>query len=176
MGGGVALVCALVAPDRIAGLVLVAPAVSGAPTPELDAATQRFDQAIDQADAEHDRDGVNRLETWLWLDGPSAPEGRVSGPARDLALEMNGKILAQGEPEEDGSSGFDTWSRLEEINLPVVVACGELDVPFLIARSHELASRLPRGRHRDLPGMAHLPYLERPAMVADLVMEARRQG
>jgi pimeloyl-ACP methyl ester carboxylesterase len=82
--------------------------------------------------------------------------------------------LANAESEEDGSSGLDTWSRLEEINLPVVVACGDLDIPFLIARSHELASRLSRGRHRDLPGMAHLPYLEQPAIVADLVLEARR--
>lgn len=41
-GGGLALDAALAEPDRVAGLVLVAPAVSGAPAPTLDAATERL--------------------------------------------------------------------------------------------------------------------------------------
>ena len=41
-GGGLALDAALVAPHRVAGLVLLGTAVSGAPEPELDAATKRF--------------------------------------------------------------------------------------------------------------------------------------
>ncbi len=62
--------------------------------------------------------------------------------------------------------------RLEEIRVPVTVACGELDVPFLIARSRELAGRLPDGRYRELPGMAHQPYLEQPGQVAHLLLGA----
>jgi hypothetical protein len=30
---------------------------------------------------------INRLETWLWLDGPAQPEGRVAGPAHQPYLE-----------------------------------------------------------------------------------------
>jgi pimeloyl-ACP methyl ester carboxylesterase len=48
-GGGLALDAALLAPDRVAGLVLLGTAVSGAPEPELDPDTQRFDALLDAA-------------------------------------------------------------------------------------------------------------------------------
>ena len=171
-GGGLALDAALLAPDRVAGLVLIGTAVSGAPEPNLDPDTQRFDALLDAAIAAGDLDEVNRLETWLWLDGPSAPEGRVGGEARALALDMNAIILRHGAREDEGGSGVDAWHRLGEIRVPVTVACGDLDVPFLIARSRDLAGRLPNGRYRELPGMAHQPYLEQPGRVADLVLGA----
>lgn len=47
---------------------------------------------------------------------------------------------------------MDAWRRLDEIRVPVTVACGELDVPFLIARSSELADRLPSGATVTCPG------------------------
>jgi pimeloyl-ACP methyl ester carboxylesterase len=175
-GGGLALDTTLVAPDRVAGLVLLGTAVSGAPEPELDPDTQRFDALLDAAIAAGDLDEVNRLETWLWLDGPSCTEGRVGGEARTLALNMNAIILRNGAREDEGGSGVDAWHRLDEIGVPVTVACGELDVPFLITRCRELPGRLRRGRYRQLPGMAHQPYLEQPGQVADLVLDAFNEG
>jgi pimeloyl-ACP methyl ester carboxylesterase len=171
-GGGLALDTALLAPDRVAGLVLFGTAVSGAPEPELDPDTQRFDVLLDAAIAAGDLAEINRLETWLWLDGPAQPEGRVGGEARALALDMNGIILGNGDREDEGGSGVDAWSRLDKVQVPVTVACGELDVPFLVVRSRELAARLPRARYRALPGMAHQPYLEDPRQVADLLLGA----
>jgi pimeloyl-ACP methyl ester carboxylesterase len=172
-GGGLALDAALLAPDRVAGLVLFGTAVSAAPEPdELDPDTQRFDALLDAAVAAGDLEEVNRLETWLWLDGPAQPEGRVGGEARALALDMNAIILRNGDRENEGGSGVDAWSRLDEVQVPVTVACGELDAPFLVARSRELAARLPRARYRELPGMAHQPYLEDPGQVAGLLLDA----
>jgi pimeloyl-ACP methyl ester carboxylesterase len=171
-GGGLALDTALLAPGRVAGLVLFGTAVSGAPEPALDPATERLAELLDAATAAGDLAEVNRLETWVWLDGPSAPEGRVGGAARALALDMNAIILRNGAPEDAGGSGVDTWHRLGEIQVPVTVACGDMDVPFLITRSRELAGLLPDARYRELPGMAHQPYLERPGQVADLVLSA----
>jgi len=171
-GGGLALDTALLAPDRIAGLVLFGTAVSGAPDPELDPATQRFEQLLDAAIAARELAEQNRLETWLWLDGPAQPEGRVGGEARALALDMNAIILRNGAREYEGGGGVDAWTRLDEVQVPVAVACGELDVPFLVARSQELAARLPRARYRKLPGMAHQPYLEDPGQLADLLLGA----
>jgi len=106
-GGGVALDAAIAAPERVAGLVLLAPAISGAPEPELDADTARFDRLLDQAIEAGDLDEQNRLETWLWLDGPAQPEGRVSGPARSLLLDMNRLRLGNAVPEDAGASGTD---------------------------------------------------------------------
>ena len=141
-GGGLALDTALLAPDRVAGLVLIGTAVSGAPEPELDPDTQRFDELLDAAIAAGDLAEVNRLETWLWLDGPAQPEGRVGGEPRALALDMNAIILHNGDREDEGGSGVDAWHRLDEIEVPVMVACGELDAPFLADRCRELAGRL----------------------------------
>ena len=172
MGGGVALDAALDASERVAGLVLLAPAVSGDPEPDdaiVIAETNGLAEAIDTAWTAGDLDACNRLEVHLWLDGPPEPEGRVSGPARELALEMNRIVLANGESELDGAGGIDAASRLDEIAVPVVVACGELDVPSKVRRSAELAGSLRDGTHRALPGRAHLPYLEAPAEVAALI-------
>jgi pimeloyl-ACP methyl ester carboxylesterase len=41
---------------------------------------------------------------------------------------------------------------------------------------HHLAGLLPGGRYRELPGMAHQPYLEDPSQVADLVLDALAAG
>ena len=82
MGGGLALDAALMAPELVAGLVLIAPAVDGGGEFELDPDTARIDRLLDQAIEDEDLDEVNRLETWLWLDGPGQPEGRVSDPVR----------------------------------------------------------------------------------------------
>ena len=175
-GGGLALDTALLAPERVAGLILIAPAVTGAPEPELDPASQVLSDRLDAAYDANDAAEINRLETWIWLDGPAQPEGRVSGPARDLALDMNAVIIGHGDQEDRGGSDTGAWDRLREIRVPVTVACGDLDVPFLVSRSRELADRLPRGQHEVLPGLAHQPYLEQPALVAELITEAMAAG
>jgi pimeloyl-ACP methyl ester carboxylesterase len=169
-GGAVALDAALREPGRVAGLVLFAPAVSGAPQPgRHDAATQRLGDLADAAMAAGDLDEANRLETWIWLDGPSSPEGRVGGPARDLALAMNAVILRNAALGTAGTAEPGAWTQLEKIDVPAAVAWGDLDVPFVVGRSQEVAARLPAGQGRSLPGTAHLPYLERPGLVAEVI-------
>jgi pimeloyl-ACP methyl ester carboxylesterase len=170
MGGRIALDFALSYPDLVTGLLLLAPAVSGAPEPaNLDAATLVLDERLDRAWADQDKTEVVRLETWLWLDGPTGAEGRVSGPVRRLAEDMNRVIVGRDEDEGAGDAGLDAWSRLEEIKVPAVVGCGDLDVPFLVDQSRRLAERLPSARFELLPGVAHLPGLEQPESVAALV-------
>jgi len=112
MGGGVALDTALTAPERVEGLVLLAPAVSGAPEFDLDPDTARIGGLVERAEQTGDLEDVNRLETWLWLDGSGQPEGRVGDPARALPREMNAVLLANAAPEDAGASGVDAfWTR-----------------------------------------------------------------
>jgi pimeloyl-ACP methyl ester carboxylesterase len=177
MGGGVALDAALEAPERVAGLVLLAPAISGDPGPSEEAynsATDGLADAIDVAFTAGAVEECNRLEVRLWLDGPAGPDGRVSGPPRDLALEMNRIVLANdiaGESPE-GGSGLDAASRLHEIATPTTVVCGELDVSLKLRSSAELAEALPNATYLSLPGRAHLPYLEAPDEIAALIRAA----
>lgn len=175
MGGGVAVDGALEAPGRVAGLVLLAPTVSGDPEPsdeDYSAASGGIADAIDAAWNAGEAEECNRLEVRLWLDGPAGPEGRVGGAARELALAMNRIVIANEEEGAGGGSGLDAAGRLGEITVPVVVACGELDVAFKRRRSAELARALPHGSFRALPGRAHLPYLEAADEVADLILAA----
>jgi pimeloyl-ACP methyl ester carboxylesterase len=44
------------------------------------------------------------------------------------------------------------------------------------SRRRELAGRLRDGRYRQLPQMAHQPYLEQPGPVADLILGALKGG
>jgi pimeloyl-ACP methyl ester carboxylesterase len=172
MGGGLALDFALTHPDRVTGLLLLAPAISGAPEPtEIDAASLILDERIDRAVADGDSDEVVRLDVWMWLDGPTGAEGRVTGAARRLAEDMGRQIHSHHADESAGGSGVDAWSQLDTISAPTVVACGDLDVPFLLDRSKQLAEQLPNARFVLLPGMAHLPSLEQPEAVAALVAD-----
>jgi pimeloyl-ACP methyl ester carboxylesterase len=171
MGGRIALDLALDHPDRVTGLVLVGTAVRGAPDPgELSPALARLDRAIDEAHEAGDLDRANRLEARLWLDGPDGPEGRVRGAARELFLDMNARALAAEDPGPEASRPT-AWERVEDIDVPVLLAVGELDVPHLIERSAVLAARLPRGRLVVLPGVAHLPALEGSAALVTEVLE-----
>jgi pimeloyl-ACP methyl ester carboxylesterase len=177
-GGRLALDAALEASDRVAGLILLAPAVSGAPSPDADDLEPHLvwlDNQIDQYVELGNLDEANRFETWLWLDGPSQPEGRVRGATRELFLEMNRIILAN-DLHETVTHEVNAWARLEEADVSTTVACGSLDAGFLIARSKLLAARIPKATYLDLEGVAHLPFLERPQLVAELVIHALTQG
>jgi pimeloyl-ACP methyl ester carboxylesterase len=170
-GGRVALDLALARPERVAGLVLVAPAVRGAPGPDPDAFGPRLrglSDAIDAAEAAGDLDEVNRLEAHVWLDGPEAEEGRVGGAARDLFLAMNGRALTAEDPGP-AAEPPPAWDRLDQVRCPTLVAVGRLDLPHVRERAATVARGIPGAAFADLPGVAHVPMLEdRPELAAAL--------
>ena len=173
MGGALALDAALEAPERVAGLLLLASAASGAPEPEdedLEPRTVELDAAIDAALEAGDVDRAAELDAELWLDGPLAAPGRVGGAARELFLDMDRTVLRH-RAFEHGEGEVEAWSRLGELDLPVVLATGELDAGFLRARTAQLLERIPGAVRVDLPGSAHLPSLDHPEAVAGLVRD-----
>lgn len=160
MGGRTAIDLALAHPERVSGLVLIGPAVSGAPEVVDDPPdVQEISDALDAADEKGDLDEVNRLEARLWLDGPSAPEGRVGGDTRELFLDMNGRALAAEQPGEVAGSD-PAWPRLEQVAVPTLVIVGDLDLVEIHERARELAERVPGADFMALTDVAHLPHLE----------------
>jgi pimeloyl-ACP methyl ester carboxylesterase len=160
MGGQTAIDLALAHPDRVAGLGLIGTAVHGAPYPDLEEGpTADLNARIESADARGDIGEVGRLEAWMWLDGPSAEEGRVGGAARELFLDMNGRALRAEDPGEQAEIPA-AWPRLGEITAPTLVMIGRLDAEDVQVIDEQAAGIIPGARLRFLDGVAHVPHLE----------------
>ena len=116
MGGRTALDLILAQPNRVSGLVLIGTAVRGAPYPDhMEGLAAELDAMIETAEAAGEIDEVNRLEAWMWLDGPTADEGRVGGPARELFLDMNGRALRAESPGKEAEMPPNVGSVNKEI-------------------------------------------------------------
>jgi pimeloyl-ACP methyl ester carboxylesterase len=170
-GGQIALDFTLAHPTRVAGLVLVAPGISGAPeAEEIEPVEAAIWETLEAAEAAGALQALNLGEIRLWVDGPHAPEGRVGGAVRELALDMNRIALHAADPGQE-SEAPDAWSRLSEVRCPVLVVVGDLDLVHIRARAGELAARIPGARFSVMEGAAHLPGLEQPAAFAALLRE-----
>lgn len=162
-GGRIAVDAALAHPERVRGLLLVAPAISGAPEPSsFPPAIQAWIDRVEQAEAASDTDAINALEAHAWLDGPLAREGRVGGAARELFLAMN-EIALRAESRGVEIEPPPALDRLAGIAAPVLVAWGDLDFPSVAEACEHVAATIRGARRHVFPGAAHLPNLEQPA-------------
>jgi pimeloyl-ACP methyl ester carboxylesterase len=173
MGGALALDTALLHPNRVKEVVLIGAAVSGMTDEDTpfdwepdDASAPLMARADDSSATVEDR---IRALTHLWLDGPESEDGRVSGDARALFETMNQKIFAIAAPDSAGSAGVDAWTRLGEVDVPVLCTWGDLDLPCDMPFYEETARRIGQGSVCVLPGVAHLPSLEHPALIAGII-------
>jgi len=159
MGGRTALDLTLLHPDRVRALVLIGPAVSGAPEPTYEPEVLALDDEWEAAEERGDLEALNRLEARVWLDGPAAAEGRVPGVPRELFLEMNGRALAADDPGAQRDE-VAAWDRLAEIAVPTLLLVGDLDLQYIKHGVAHAAAVIPGARLVELPGVAHLPHLE----------------
>jgi pimeloyl-ACP methyl ester carboxylesterase len=167
-GGGIAIDAVLRHPSSVRALVLIAPNATGAPDaiypPEIKGL---MDQLKDAQEA-GDLDRVNAIRARLLLDGPLASEGRVMGQARRLFLDMNAAVL-RSPPIGANLDVAPAYHRLREISVPTLVIQGDLDFPHVQDRSRHVANTILNASCHVLTGTAHLPSLERPADVTDLL-------
>ncbi|MDA7945946.1 MAG: alpha/beta hydrolase [Hyphomicrobiaceae bacterium] len=163
-GGRIALDAALEHPSRVSGLVLIAPNVPGAPEPDNPPEiAQRLARQQDALDA-GDIASVNAIKAHLWLDGPLMAEGRVSGKARDLLLDMN-SIVLEAPPagtDLDVTGIAPAFDRLAKIQVPSLMVWGDRDFPHIMERCRLVADRMKNCASLGLAGSAHLPSLDQP--------------
>lgn len=167
MSGHVALDLALAHPDRVDRLVLVGAGLEGwAYAPEMDDADQAELAAFDAGDFEAAAWG----QVQFWLDGPQRTADDVDPRLRARLFEMQRHAY-----EIDDPAAELTWlvpeyrPRLGEVRAPTLVLAGELDRDDMRRIAPILAQELGNARHRELPGVAHLPPMEDPQGFLDAV-------
>jgi pimeloyl-ACP methyl ester carboxylesterase len=169
-GGRIALDAALRRPSSVRALVLIAPSVTGAPEASYPPEIKGLMAQLKEAEQVGDLDQVNAIKARLWLDGPLQPEGRVTGQARRLFLDMNA-IALRSPPIGADLDVAPAFHRLGEISAPSLVISGDLDFPHIQERCHHIATMMLNGSRHELTGTAHLPSLERPAEITGLLAE-----
>ncbi|MCF6379359.1 alpha/beta hydrolase [Nocardioides KLBMP 9356] len=171
-GGKVALDFTLAHPERVSALVLVAPAVGGAPA--VDTFPQDVEallEDLEAAEESEDLDRLNLLEARVWLDGVLGAEGRVQGDLRDLFVEMNGVALQAAPQVGEETPPPPAWPRLGEIAVPTLLVWGDLDFPHAQERCQTMSELIPDARGRVMHGTAHLPSFEDPESFSTLLTD-----
>ena len=158
-GGYVALQVATAAPERVARLVLLAPA---ADLEEPDDSLRAFGQEEGALVEAGDLAGATDLNVTTWL-GPDATD-----EARDLVWRMQRGAfeLQENAGEVDNR---DLPVDLTRITAPATVVVGAHDFPFFRATARALVAGLPHADLVELPWAGHLPSLERPLETGHLV-------
>lgn len=158
LGGRAVLEAATAAPARVSHVVLINTNPFGW-SDEVKARGAR-ETALYEAG---DLDAAARLMVDTWLVGPQRQPDDVPLALRELVFEMQRR--AYDLPEARGGT-FD----LDAISAPVLYVRGELDWPDVEAASR----RFPLVQA--ISGTAHLPVLERPGEVAEIVLEFLGEG
>jgi 3-oxoadipate enol-lactonase len=161
MGGMVAQHLALLAPQRLSGLILADTA------PGFDAAgrvawTERIEQL--------QRDGIaplvdTMMGRWFTETFRRAQPQAVAGIAAILADTELAGYLASCAAVRD----HDLLSRLKDITQPTLVVCGENDPSTPLPLSRALAAGIPGARLEVLAGLNHLPNFEAPEAFCGVV-------
>jgi len=170
MGGGLAIDYAIANPDRVAGMVLVGSALSGAPDFELPEELNPVLQAEELAREMGDMDMLNKVQAHEWLDGPTQQSGRVGGAVRELFLDMNSNALNKPKLELEIYPPSAT-PELTNIAQPALLVCGDLDFPDIIENHRILEEELVNSVSIIIEGTAHLPNLERPDLFNPFLSE-----
>jgi pimeloyl-ACP methyl ester carboxylesterase len=164
-GGAVALRVAVVAPAAVSGLVLIsAPPLDLEPSPELEAAWEAEEQALDKGDIDGAVAAV--LEAWLQPGAPVALRERVAQMQRQ-AFELQA-AAPEAEEAPDPLEGHP--AALAGLTTPALAAAGEHDMPDFKQGALELAELLPHGESAVIKAAGHLAPLEAPAEFRELLL------
>jgi pimeloyl-ACP methyl ester carboxylesterase len=163
-GGLIAQQIASAWPDRVNRLVLLcADADDVEPTASLRSFAQREDEYLERGAV--DEAVELNVETFL---GPDA-----SAEMRDLVRTMQRNAfevqLAAG---DDAARGPGPTIDLSRVAAPAHVVSGGRDLDYFAFVADHLAQRLPDARRIVLPWAGHLPNLERPDELTQLLLEA----
>jgi pimeloyl-[acyl-carrier protein] methyl ester esterase len=158
LGGLLALQAALLAPERVSRLVLVAGTPRFVQGPDWGPAMARA--TLDQFGAALVRDPENTLDRFLGLQVRGSSDAR--GTLRRLRAGFRERPPPRPEALQQGLALLlhtDLRPRLPELQIPSLWLQGERDTLVPAALADELAPRLPAAEFALMPGAGHAPFL-----------------
>jgi pimeloyl-ACP methyl ester carboxylesterase len=170
MGGNIALDYALTYPEKVNGLILIGAGLDGVPS---DPETRAFIQPmIDAFEAE---DWPRAIEETLhtWIDGPNRTAAEVDPAVRDLMRTLITTMIEREREPGGEASQLEPLAveRLDEINVPTLVIIGDGDVHEIVRTADLLTQSIAGARKVVIPNVAHVPNLERPDEINQLVLD-----
>lgn len=162
-GGEAALQMAIVAPERVSGLVLVGTAPRGWEPRGGWVDPEVWEEAVAAFEA-GDYEAVTRLDAELWLAGPKRRLEGIDPELVALFREMDLKPTTTESERDPYVQTLEppTNQQLDAISSPTLVMVGEYDIEQLHEASAYLADQLSDRPHVLIPDSAHLPSLDQP--------------
>ncbi len=157
-GGIVALHVALLAPERVAGLALIATNARAVP------AAQRASRRAEVAEARGRLGDFARTVLAPLYAGDGSGDNAFTDLVADMAEGMGDRVFSEQTAAALGRP--DLRPRLSEVRVPAAIIGGSLDRLVTLEMQHEVAQRVPGAVHTAIPGVGHLPTLEAPREVA----------
>jgi pimeloyl-ACP methyl ester carboxylesterase len=165
LGGAVAVAVALAEPERVRGLILVAPAIVGT-------AWSDWPRDGDSAAADAVRGLVGRYEALRTrFTAPHDPAWLLeddTGLARDLASDSAYRASLHAVLREF-QFAYLTADRAAALRPPVLLIWGRFDPVVPLALGRRLQDELPGSQLLVIDRSWHRPHLERPAAVAEAI-------
>jgi 2-succinyl-6-hydroxy-2,4-cyclohexadiene-1-carboxylate synthase len=168
MGGRVALGAAVLAPERVARLVLEG-ASPGLATEEERTARREQDEALARR---LEAAGIEAfIDEWaslpIFASQRRLPE-RVRAAERERRLANDPRALAACLRGLGTGSQPSFWERLAEVRAPALLLTGDEDAKFTRIAA-QMASRLPHAESATVPGAGHCAHLEAPGPWLEVV-------
>ena len=169
LGSKIALDFALIHPELVASLILVAPSVSGEqPSEQIRSFFQEEDALVEKGDLQ----GATELNLRLWVDGPQRTPEQVNPIVRQRVYEMQYHAFTVPMPEGADEQQVEppAITRLAEIRVPTLIIVGDLDLPEKLDLSKQLATSIPGAKLEVIAGAAHMVSMEQPQKFNDSVL------
>lgn len=168
-GGKIALNIALTQPERVIGLLLVAPAIGGY---RYQGPPHPLEDALEAADNVGNLDLVSEIEVQIWVDA-GRESGELDATMRNLVWEMNLIPLRVDASlwEQEVQLEPPALEHLESIHQPTLLIIGDLDIPASLERVAILEKHIADVKKVVMPNTAHLPNMELPERFNQIVDE-----
>jgi pimeloyl-ACP methyl ester carboxylesterase len=155
---------ALAHPERVRGLFLLAPDISGYDAPVADEERPLFD-AIEAAEDSWSVEELITHEVRLFVDGPGREPAAERAAVRTAVAEMSRLNYQQQRDTPDFVKPEPAATRLSEIRCPVRVLVGEADTIGFRTMAQAIENACPQATLVTVPDAAHALTLEHPETV-----------